>query len=77
MIILLALASAAPNSAAAPPAAQTAARSAATVQASVRIVHAASASPKDWKEAAPGHRREILIREADGRTTRLRLIEHE
>jgi hypothetical protein len=67
MILLLALGAAA---AAAP-------RVATAAQAMVRVLRPVSASERDWKEARSGHKREILVREADGRTTRLRLIEHE
>lgn len=45
--------------------------------ASARVVRAASASQKDWDSAAAGHRREVLLREKDGRTTLVRMIEHE
>jgi hypothetical protein len=41
------------------------------------VLRPVSASERDWKEARSGHKREILVKEADGRTTRLRLIEHE
>lgn len=50
---------------------------ASTAQASVRLLHAQSASKKDWEAADPSHKREILVKEADGRMTRVRLIEHE
>ncbi len=67
MVLLLALGAAA---AAAP-------RVATAAQATVRVLRPVSASERDWKEARSGHKREILVKEADGRTTRLRLTEHE
>lgn len=45
--------------------------------ATVRVLTSASASAKDWESTPEAQRREILIRETDGRITRLRLIEHE
>jgi len=49
----------------------------AQARASVRILQAKPAS-EEWKEEDGGvHKREILVREADGRVTRLRLVEHE
>jgi hypothetical protein len=53
-------------------------RGAAVVQASARgrIVRAEPAS-REWKEKGSAHKREILVREADGSLTRLRLVEHE
>lgn len=77
MIMLLALSSSAPDAAAASPLAARAAHAAVTAGASVRLLTPASASQRDWKKADLTHKREILVREADGRTTRLRLIEHE
>ena len=68
MLMFLALAAAATE---APP------RVASTAEASVRLLHAQSASKKDWEAADPSHKREILVRESDGRMTRVRLIEHE
>jgi hypothetical protein len=44
--------------------------------ATTRIVKAVSASAQDWDVAA-AHRREIRIHEQDGRTTLLRVIDHE
>ena len=44
---------------------------------SVRILEAKPAS-REWREQdGTAHKRVVLIREADGRVTRLRLIEHE
>jgi hypothetical protein len=45
--------------------------------AAVRILKAASASEKDWLSETAAHRREIMVRERDGRLTAVRLIEHE
>ncbi|MGN6850647.1 MAG: hypothetical protein ACTHJK_14420 [Sphingomicrobium sp.] len=58
---------------------------AASVQATatIRIVQGSSASAKDWNAASRnrsadgGHARELIVREPDGRTSLLRLIEHE
>lgn len=69
MLLLLALASA---SSQVPEAVHIVAEAKATV----RIVSAVSAA-EEWKSSETKHKREILIRERDGRTTRLRLIEHE
>lgn len=76
-MILLALAAAMPATAPdrgrpAPPAAVTAGASA-----TVRILHSASASANDWSKPGAAHKREILIREADGKLTPLRIIEYE
>lgn len=69
MLVLLAIASV---SAQAPAATHFAVQAKATI----RIVSAASAAD-EWKSNATRHKREILIREPDGRTTRVRLVEHE
>lgn len=69
MLMFLALAAAA--------ATETPPRVASTAEASVRLLHAQSASKKDWEAADTSHKREILVRESDGRMTRVRLIEHE
>jgi len=45
--------------------------------ATVRILRAASASRKDWTSAPAMRRREVRVREKDGRTTLVRLIEYE
>jgi hypothetical protein len=45
-------------------------------QASVRIVRAAPASAKEWKEAPTERRREVVRKAADGRIELLRIIEH-
>ena len=65
--------------AAAMPAAETSAAGATRrqVTASVRIVAPARASRSDWKEAPPERRKELVVREADGRRTRVRVIEYE
>ena len=50
----------------------------ANAQAMVRVLRrTARASEADWKRAVPLHKSEILIKEKDGRTTRLRLVEYE
>lgn len=52
-------------------------------RATIRIVQGTSASAKDWdapdgrNPAVDGQKHEVLLREADGRTIRLRLFEHE
>jgi len=75
MMDLLALAA---SIASAPPARVPPASSAvASARASVRILHSGSASLKEWNAAQQGERREILVREADGRTVRLRLVEYQ
>jgi hypothetical protein len=76
MIVLLALAAAAP-SAPPPPADRAPSSAVASARASVRILHSGSASQKDWSDSPPSRKREILIREADGRTVRLRLVEYQ
>ena len=45
--------------------------------ATVRILRSLSASEKDWLSGSATHRREIMVREKDGRLTAVRLIEHE
>jgi len=50
---------------------------AAISQATVRVMRASRASEAEWKRADPAHRREILVRQADGSTTRLLVIDHE
>jgi len=45
--------------------------------ATVRILRPLSASEKDWLSGSAAHRREIMVREKDGRLTAVRLIEHE
>jgi hypothetical protein len=45
--------------------------------ATVRILKPVSASEKDWLADTAAHRREIMVREKDGRLTAVRLIEHE
>ena len=78
MILLLALAAvAAPQAAPDPGRPSPSATVAASASATVRILHSATASSKDWSRPARGQKREVLVREADGRVTRLRLIEHE
>jgi len=78
MILLLALAAvAAPQAAPDPGRPSPSAAVAASASATVRILHSATASSKDWSRPAGGQKREVLVREADGRVTRLRLIEHE
>ena len=50
----------------------------ATAHATVRVVgRAAHASEADWKRADARHTRELLVKEKDGSTTRLRLIEYQ
>ena len=46
-------------------------------QASARVLHAARASESQWRASDARHVREILVKEADGRMSRLRLIEYE
>ena len=41
----------------------------------VRVLRSGRTGEREWTDAV--HKREILVREEDGRTTRLRLIEHE
>jgi len=68
VLFLVPLASAPP----APPAAI------ATAQATVRVLRrVARASEADWKRADAHQTREILVKEKDGSTTRLRLIEYQ
>ena len=67
-LLLLAAASTQP-----PPVRVGAAREA---RATGRIVRFEQVS-REWNDRAPVQRREILIRESDGRMTRLRLVEHE
>lgn len=68
MIVLLALAAtaiAAPR----PPSA--------AAQATVRVLRPVTASEREWKQTPSPHKREIIVKEADGRMTRVRVIEHE
>jgi hypothetical protein len=52
--------------------------SAAPARASVRIVRTSAIARKDqWEEAPRLNRREIVRKEADGRTVVIRVIEHE
>lgn len=44
---------------------------------SVRILQGKPASREWGEEEVTAHKRVVLIREADGRVTRLRMIEHE
>lgn len=45
-------------------------------RATVRIVRAAPASAKEWKDTQPERRREVVRKAADGRIELLRIIEH-
>jgi hypothetical protein len=45
-------------------------------RASVRIVRAAPASARQWKDTPPERRREVVRKAADGRIELLRIIEH-
>lgn len=45
-------------------------------KASVRILRAEPAS-REWNRKSGAHKREMLVREADGTMTRLRLVEYE
>jgi hypothetical protein len=45
--------------------------------ATVRILQSVSASERDWRAAPAIHRRQILVREKDGRLTQVRVIEYE
>ena len=45
-------------------------------RATVRIIQAAPAGAKEWKEAPAARRREIVRKAADGRIELLRIIEH-
>ena len=49
----------------------------AAAQATVRILRPVTASEREWKQTPSPHKREIIVKEADGRMTRLRGIEHE
>jgi hypothetical protein len=69
MLLLLAIASASSQP---PPKVHLVAQA----KASVRIVRAVSAA-EEWKSDETRHKHEVLIRESDGTTTRVRLIEHE
>jgi hypothetical protein len=68
MLLLVPLASAASEPAPATASAQ------ATVQVLRRV---ARASDADWKRADARQTREVLVKEKDGTTTRLRLIEYQ
>ena len=68
MFVLLALAA----TVAAPPPAPSAA-----AQATVRILRPVTASEREWKQTPSPRKREIIVKEADGRMTRVRVIEHE
>ena len=43
----------------------------------VRLVNAARATRADWRAAESLNKREIVVEEADGRKTIVRVIEHE
>ena len=45
-------------------------------RATVRIIQAAPAGPREWKDAPPERRREVVRKAADGRIELLRIIEH-
>ena len=45
-------------------------------RATVRIIQAAPANAKEWKDAPPERRRELVRKAADGRIELLRIIEH-
>jgi hypothetical protein len=52
--------------------------SGAPARASVRILRSSAIARKDlWEETPPLKRREIVRKEADGRTIVIRIIEHE
>jgi len=53
------------------------ARAAVQALASARLVRAASSSEMDWRSVSTRHRRQRVVREADGRLTMLRIIDHE
>jgi hypothetical protein len=49
----------------------------AVATASVRIERPASASERDWEKLPKGRRRELIVRDEQGRDLLLRLIENE
>jgi hypothetical protein len=49
----------------------------AQAKASVRIIQAVRATSADWEKLPPGRRREVVVRETDGRPVKIRLIEFE
>jgi hypothetical protein len=53
------------------------ARPAVQASASARVVRAVSNSEQDWRSPSARHRRQRLVREADGRLTILRIVDHE
>jgi len=52
-------------------------RPAVQASASARVVRAVSSSEQEWRSPSAHHRRQRLVREADGRVTVLRIIDHE
>lgn len=48
-----------------------------TAKATVRVLQPVSASKNQWDRPDTRHKREVLVKEADGRITRMRLIENE
>ncbi len=46
-------------------------------RASASIMRAARATASEWEALPPGRRRELLVRDEQGRPLRLRLIENE
>jgi hypothetical protein len=47
------------------------------VEASVRIEHPAAANKKEWERSPSSSRREILIRDEDGKRVLVRVIQYE
>lgn len=48
----------------------------AKARATVRIVHAATATRDQWKDAPPGRKREVIRKAVDGRVELLRIIDY-
>ena len=63
--------------AAAAPAAPIATQAVVQARASVRIERPVAVSRQEWEKLAPSARREVVIRDENGRETLLRLIERQ
>jgi hypothetical protein len=68
VLVLLALSAASVNSVT---------RVESTAQAKVRVLKAATASKAEWARSATPHKKEVLVKEADGRLTLVRIVEYE
>lgn len=78
VLLLLSLASAVADAPAARPTPTRGGVATVTATATVRVLRGvARASESDWQRTDPRQQSELLIKEKDGRTTRLRLIEYQ